>query len=253
METSERFAWPAGKRAAVSLSFDDARPSQADVGLPILNNHNVKASFYVTIERMENRLETWQRALADSHEIGNHTLAHPCSGNFAWARAHALEEYTLDAMEAELTGASARIAQLVGQPPRTFAYPCGQKFVGRGENVRSYVGLVAKHFLAGRGFREEAVNDPTFCDLAQAAGVDFDCLTFAQAQSWLDRAVQEGGWLILAGHEVGEEGRQTVLTATLDALCRYCQEPENGIWIDTVDRIGAYVRQAQANLAPEEK
>lgn len=247
MTAHDSFAWPKGKRAAVSLSFDDTRPSQLDVGLPILDRYGVKATFYATFGRMETRLEAWQQAASNGHEIGNHTIVHPCSGNFLWSRAHALEEYTLEQMEAELLGASAQIAQWTGQTPATFAYPCGQKFVGRGANIQSYAGLVAKHFLAGRGFREETVNDPTFCDLAQVAGVDFDCLSVAGCMAWLERAVNQGGWLVFAGHEVGESGVQTVQTAALDAICRYCQDSSHGIWLDTVEHIGVRVQQFQEN------
>ncbi len=239
------FRWPQGKRAAVSLSFDDARPSQLEVGLPILNAYGVRASFYVTISQMERRLQDWRSALEAGHEIGNHTLSHPCSGNFPWSRANALEDYTLERMEADLLQATAQITRLVGRAPQTFAYPCGQKFVGRGREVQSYVGLIATHFIVGRGFREEAPNDPTFCDLAQAAGVDFDGMTWAQCQGWLEQTRQVGGWLLLAGHDVGESGRQVVRTETLEALCRYCQDPANGFWIDTVAEIGSYIRQAQ--------
>ena len=41
------FPWPDGARAAVSLTFDDARPSQVDVGLPVFDRHGVK----VTVQR----------------------------------------------------------------------------------------------------------------------------------------------------------------------------------------------------------
>jgi hypothetical protein len=246
MESSVAFAWPAGKRAAVSLSFDDARFSQMDVGIPLLDAQGVKGSFYVSLDRLETRLDEWRNALANGHEIGNHTIAHPCSGNFPWARANALENYTLPRMEKELIGASARIEELLGQKPQTFAYPCGQKFIGRGAKIRSYVGLVGKHFRVGRGFREEAINSPAWCDLAQASGIDFDCLTSAECQSWIQKALEEGGWLIFAGHEVGGEARQTVHTATLEAICQYCLDPANAVWIDTVDRIGAYVSDYQA-------
>jgi len=38
------FRWRDGKRAAVSLSFDDARVSQIDTGLALLNRQQVKAT-----------------------------------------------------------------------------------------------------------------------------------------------------------------------------------------------------------------
>ena len=85
-DDAERFAWPEGRRAAVSLSFDDARVTQTDRGLPILDEAGLRATFYVSTELVDRRLEPWREALARGHEIGNHTFTHPCSGNFAWSR-----------------------------------------------------------------------------------------------------------------------------------------------------------------------
>ena len=52
--------WPNGKRAAVSLSFDDARSTQLDQGLPILNACGVKATFYVSFPPFERRIDEWR-------------------------------------------------------------------------------------------------------------------------------------------------------------------------------------------------
>jgi peptidoglycan/xylan/chitin deacetylase (PgdA/CDA1 family) len=197
----------------------------------------------VSFPNLERRLDVWLEAIAKGHEIGNHTDSHPCSGNFHWSRTNALEEYTLERMEEELARADAHIQELTGVTPRTFAYPCGQKYVGRGQHTQSYVPLIARRFLAGRGFRDESPNDPVYCDLAQAAAVDGDDLPFEQYRKWVDRAVEEGGWVIFAAHEVGAGGIQTTRLDALDALCRYCADPANGVWIDTVAAIGAYIRQ----------
>lgn len=239
---SASFTWPQGKRAAVSLTFDDARESQVDRGIPILDRHGVKGTFYVMPIGVERRIAEWRSAVANGHEIGNHSVTHPCSGNFAFARKNALEDYTLERMDEELTGAQFHIRELLGVTPTTFAYPCGQKFVGRGANVQSYVPLVAKHFVAGRGFRDERHNNPGVCDLAQIYGHEFDGNSFADVRAWIELAVEERGWLVLAGHEVGAPGaRQTVLEETLDEICRYCNNPANKVWIDTVAAVGSYV------------
>src|SRR5262249_62034159 len=97
-QPSSNFTWPDGKRAALSLSFDDARQSQVDVGLALLDKHNVKATFYVVPSAVERRLEGWKKIVASGHEIGNHSLNHPCTGNFAWSRQKALEDYTIEKM-----------------------------------------------------------------------------------------------------------------------------------------------------------
>ena len=236
-----KFRWPEGKRAAISLSFDDARLSQVDCGLPILDAHSVKATFYAVPDSVEKRLAGWKKAVANGHEIANHTLTHPCSGNFSWSRKKALENYTLKDMEHELDEANAAIERLLGVRPNTFAYPCGQNFVGRGRSVKSYVPLVARRFVVGRGAFDEIGNDPTFCDLAQATGIDSDGLDFEQVKLLVEQAAAEGRWLIFFGHEIGEAGRQTTTVSTLEALCRYAKDPANGLWIDTVETIGKYI------------
>src|SRR5690349_20329548 len=96
MSEQRPFAWPDGKRAAVSLSFDDARPTQVDAGLPILDRYGVKATFYLSPPNVAQRQEAWRNAAAHGHEMGNHTLTHPCTGNFPWSRTNALEDKTLE-------------------------------------------------------------------------------------------------------------------------------------------------------------
>jgi peptidoglycan/xylan/chitin deacetylase (PgdA/CDA1 family) len=184
------FQWPNGKRCAVSLSFDDARLSQPDKGFALLHSFGVRATFFVSFGSLEQRLDQWKLAIEQGHEIGNHSLTHPCSGNFPWGRANALENYTLERMEKEMTDANERIKSLLGVTPRTFAYPCGQKFVGRGEQTRSYVPVVAKHFKVGRGFRDEVPNDPVWFDPAQACGVDLDNMPFKDLQPLIHQTVE---------------------------------------------------------------
>jgi len=237
------FEWPEGKRGAISLSFDDARASQAETGIPILDRHEVKGTFYVSHYNInvEPLLAKWTAAAANGHEIGNHSFYHPCSANYGFCADHLLEDYTLERMEAELLQANDAIEEMLGVVPRTFAYPCGQTFVGRGVDTRSYVPVVAKHFVAGRTAFDEVCNNPSVCDLARTFSIDADGATFDRLKGHLDGAANAGAWLVLMGHEVGESGGQTMHVDTLDALCRYSLDPDNGLWIDTVDHIATYI------------
>ncbi len=241
LEERGDFSWPVGKRAAISLTFDDARFSQIDRGLPILNEYGVKATFYVLVRPLEERLSDWKKAVTKGHEIGNHSLTHPCSGNFPFARERALENYTLGKMRYELQESNNIIERLLGVRPVTFAYPCGQKYVGRGRNLKSYVPLVAEKFLAGRGWMDEWANDPAFCDMAQLMGVELDGKDFEQVKQLFDRTLANGGWLVFCGHDIGEGGRQTTRASTLKALCEYAQDPANGLWLDTVEEVARYI------------
>ncbi len=242
----EKFPWPNGIRGAVSLTFDDARLSQVDRLIPILDRFGVKATFYVSPDNMAQRLDGWKKAVRSGHEAGNHTLTHPCTGNYPAFRWNALEEMTLDGLAREIDGAQAAIAQALGVTPRSFAYPCGQTFVGRGREVKSYVPLVAERFLSGRKWLNEDANDPAFCDLSQLLAFESDGKPFAALKALLDKAAAEGRWLILVGHEVGDGGYQTTLASSVEELCRYAREPANGIRIDTVGAIAGYIAEVRA-------
>ncbi len=240
---SKRFPWPEGTRCAVSLTFDDARLSQIDKGIPLLNRHDIKATFYISPQRLVERLDGWKQAVADGHEIGNHTMTHPCTGNYAFSRDNALENYTLTQMSFEIDQAGLFILAELGIEPQGFAYPCGQKFVGRGESVKSYVPIVAERFLTGRGWLGEDSNDPWVCDLSQLLAMESDGKSFDDLKALVEKAVQEGKWLILAGHDMDESGRQTTLLKSLDQLGDYVNDPASGIRVDTVEHIAAFIKK----------
>jgi len=248
-EVKQSFTWPHGKRGAVSLSFDDGRTSQIDIGLPVFEKHGVKATFFALPASIEQRLAGWKQAVAYGHEIGNHSVTHPCTGNYPDFRNNALENYTLQMMAAELDGAEAQIERLLGVKPRTFAYPCGLKFVGKGLDVRSYVPLVAERFLAGRGFLDETANDPTICDLSQALGTAFDDQDFPQMKEVVDSVAKEGRWLISVGHEIGPRAHMTTDVQALEALLEYLKDPATGIWLGTVEEIASYVKRQRSESA----
>ena len=239
------FSWPEGNQAALSLSFDDARTSQVDGGTALLDRLGAKVTFYVVPSRVEERLAGWKAAVKSGHEIANHSLNHPCSGNFLWSRDKALESYTIERMRDELKEANRRLKVLLGVEPRIFAYPCGQTFIGRGLQTKSYVPVVAELFTSGRTWLDESANDPAFCDLAQLTGIEMDGKDFPEIKLLLDQAKQSGHWLILGGHEIGESGRQTTRVEMLKKLIEYAQDPANRLWMAPVGTVGRYVRQGR--------
>jgi peptidoglycan/xylan/chitin deacetylase (PgdA/CDA1 family) len=233
--------WPEGKLAAISLTFDDARLSQVDAGIPLLDRYGVKATFFVVPGAVEERLEGWRNAQRAGHEIGNHSFVHPCTGNFAWARDKALEDYSLERMREELLTANRRVEELLGVTPDVFAYPCGQKFVGRGVETKSYVPLVAETFMAARGWLDEASNAPEFVDPAQVLGIEMDGVSFSELLPVIEQAKENGLWVVLAGHEMGESGYQTTRLEMLEELIRYAEDPSNQIWLAPFGTVASYV------------
>lgn len=246
-QNSERvkpIQWPDGKKVAVSLSFDDARLSQVDAGIPVLNQYDVKATFYLSPDAMKQRIAGWKQAVASGHEIGNHSATHPCSGNYAWvAKGNELENFSMDQMKANLLEANETIKKELGVTPTLFAYPCGQKFIGRGRTLQSYVPLIAEIFSSGRGWFEEMDNDPMFCDFAQLAGREMDGKDFPDIRKLIESAKSRGDWVLLAGHEMGENASQTTRIAMLRELIAYAKDPLNEVWLAPVGEVQEHIRK----------
>ena len=240
-KATHEFQWPDGKQVAISLTFDDGRTSQVDAGTALLDQYGVKATFFVTPSSIEKRLDGWKKAKANGHEIGNHSLNHPCSGNFTWSRSKALEDYSLKQMRNELMESNNNIEKLLGVKPSVFAYPCGQTFVGRGKETKSYVPVVADLFMLGRGWLDEAPNDPSYVDFAQLTGMETDGKDFEAILTIIEKAKQSHQWVVFAGHEMGEAGAQTTRLSMLKKLLEYSKDPANGIWIAPVGTVGKYV------------
>jgi peptidoglycan/xylan/chitin deacetylase (PgdA/CDA1 family) len=233
---------PNGARVALSLTFDDSRESQLDIAVPILAAHGLRATFFVLPSPVARRQSDWRAVVESRHEIGNHTVSHPCSANFEFSRTNALEDYSLEGMEAEIDDASGRLEQLLGVRPESFAYPCGQSFVGRGESRTSYVPLVARRFAAARGYGSETANDPQRCDFAHLEAFTIDGLDPGESAGLVDQADATGRWVILVGHDVGERGEQTVLTDSLKALCHRVAQAD--VWVAPVAEVAEHLRPA---------
>ncbi|MBK8500721.1 MAG: hypothetical protein IPL46_00135 [Saprospiraceae bacterium] len=99
-------------------------------------------------------------------------------------------------------------------------------------------------FESGRGWLNEATNDPWFADFAQLQGIEMDGKDFEpNIKPLLEKALEEGTWVLLAGHEIGAEGTQTTRTKMLEQLMAYVKEVHPEIWLAPVGEIAAYVRQ----------
>jgi peptidoglycan/xylan/chitin deacetylase (PgdA/CDA1 family) len=227
--------FPEGASVAVSLSFDDARPSQLE-GARVLEDHGLRGTFYVLPSGLATAPDRWRSVVQSGHEIGNHSNTHPCSGNFAFAATNALEDKTPRDIAADVDAATALIQELVGVEPRTFAYPCGQSFTGRGQHRQSYVPIIAERFLAGRGYGSEVGNLPERCDLAYLDAYTVDGLDAAELRSLVTAGMRRGEWVIMAGHDIGRDGPQTVSTRELDALCRSLAGDDR-VWVAPVAEV----------------
>jgi hypothetical protein len=59
----------------------------------------------------------------------------------------------------------------------------------------------------------------------------------------LERARDARAWLVLAGHEIGQEGNQTTRVGMLEKLLPHVRDPANGFWVAPVGEVARYIRQ----------
>lgn len=243
--TQTNIPWLGECQGAVSLTFDDGLASQLDIAVPLLNEHGLLATFYVNPrDGYEETMASWRQVAAAGHELGNHTIRHPCSKNFDFIGGTgrlALEEMSREEMESEIVETSRRLRQLApNQAAVSFGYPCYQPFLGRGAQRQSYVPLVARHCVAGRG-RGEYANHPRHCDLAYLWSWPCERMAGAELVGLAERAASQGRWAILTFHGV-HEGNLAIGAGDLAELCEFLDRQKDRIWTAPVATIAQQVQ-----------
>lgn len=250
---TENFSWPEGRKAAVSLTFDDGLPSQLNIAIPLLDKFDFKATFYINpTGDYRSLLKPWKDAADCGHEIGNHTLTHPCSCNFQFARAavKCLERMTLEDIRSDIMEAHRRIREVIPNGSRTFAYPCYETAVGRGLSKKSYVPVVAEIFLAARGGGELGYpNSPLACDLHELWSWSAHRMSFEEMIGLAVRASFEGGWAIYTFHGVNE-GHLPVSDHDLNGFLSFLKANEDNIWVAPVREVAEHIAEKRSRLGP---
>jgi peptidoglycan/xylan/chitin deacetylase (PgdA/CDA1 family) len=96
----------------VALTFDDGPSPWTAPILDLLAEHGAHATFFVVGEHVQTRPEIVGRALAEGHEIGNHTWSHPV-----------LTQCDDERVRDELQRTNELLTELLGAPPARFRAP----------------------------------------------------------------------------------------------------------------------------------
>jgi peptidoglycan-N-acetylglucosamine deacetylase len=239
----KRFNWPGEARAAVSLTYDDAVPSQRRAALE-LEQLGLRGTFFLTgtASDLAAHRDAWRHLQGAGHELASHTMHHPCDCSHDWVpRGYTTQDYDLARMATELDQTLELLSGLGARPPYTFAYPCGETEVGKAP--QSYVGLVSERFLAARGV-EPRVADPWRDPLSQVPAHD-GAKRPDELIELVERAVESGGWLVLIFHGVGAEHLPVELEAHR-ALAGYLARQAGRVWTDSFGAVAAHVQAERA-------
>jgi len=237
------FMWPKKFKSAISLTFDDGLKSQLKRAVPMLDKYDFRATFYVVPRgNYVETLKPWREAAEQGHEIGNHTLTHPCSCNYSGdPRGRCLENMSLEDVRADIMEAHRRIREVIPEGSRTFAYPCYETNVGRGISKRSYVPVVAEIFLAARCLgRLGLSNSPVACDLHFLWSWHIDRMRFEEMNGLAMRATSEGRWAIYTFHGV-DEGHLSVSAYDLERFLGFLYDHRDVMWVAPVSEVAEYI------------
>ena len=203
------FHWPRGARAAVALTYDDGVDVDLDHIVPDLEAANLRGTFYVPghSESLRKRMEEWRAAARRGHELGNHTLFHPCLRQVPGrvrefvTPERALESYTVERMRSEIQVMNSMLFAVDGLDARTLAYPCGDEVAGG----VAYVGAIRPMFPAARAYKDQfrALADPRTVDIHRVPSWALRSNTGAEMIAWVEEAAQSGQLAVFTFHGVG--------------------------------------------------
>ena len=248
MVNQSAFFWPEGVQGAVSVSYDDALPCHYEDVAPAWETHGLRVTFYTNITSLMNNPGAWRDVAAKGHELGNHSIFHPCrkqQGNDWLADEYDLRRYTPRRWTDEMHTANAILSSLDGREERSFGNTCCNTDLGEGDTLHSLEPLIEELFVAGRGpFNNRVVDAETlnFNSLGHFSGDgrDFDRLRLEIAD-----AVAAGGWIIYMIHGVGKGTHGLYIDPEVhQSLVDYLGERQDSIWTAPVGTVARYLRDS---------
>lgn len=246
------FAWPEGRRAAVSLTYDDGLPQHRQEVAPLLEHHGLRATFYLPINSdLVDEPGAWHRVATAGHELGNHTIFHPCrkrdDSSTDWLDdGQDLRRYTIARWEREVGLANRILTMIDRRSIRSFGNTCHQVTVGPDDAPVSIGPSILRFFSAARGRRTDTPIDPITCDLADLGCHTADGRSFEQLVPEIERTMEVGGWIIYCMHGVGGGHGLSIDGEEHALLVDFLAGLSDMVWTAPVAEVAEHVQAARA-------
>lgn len=233
-----------GKKCAVILTYDDALNVHLDNVIPVLDANGFKGTFYVPgySSVINERMNEWRAITSRGHELGNHTLFHPCDGsqpNREWVSGDFdLSTYTFNRIAEEIKTASVLLKAIDGKSERTFAYTCGDTEAGDS----SFTELIKDNFIGARGvewkvpkYEEVDINNFPACMIMGQTGEELI--------NMVKEAIQKNLLLVFLFHGVGGEHSIDVSLEAHNQLVEFLKQNERDIWVAPLVDVAKFLNQ----------
>jgi peptidoglycan/xylan/chitin deacetylase (PgdA/CDA1 family) len=234
------------KQCAVVLTYDDALNSDLDNVVPALDSLKLRGTFYLigASPVVAQRMSEWRQVAKRGHELGNHSLFHPCDGTLPGrgfvTPEHDLSKNSVERVVSEIRTANTLLTAIDGKTARTFAYPCGDRQVG---GVAFYDQL-KKDFVAARGVTG-GLQTAAQVDLAN---IDSYAINGQSADYLIDlvkQAQQSHTLLVFLFHGVGGGHDLNVSRQAHLQLLRYLKAHEKEIWVAPMVEVAEKIKAEQ--------
>ncbi|TXH93159.1 MAG: polysaccharide deacetylase [Rheinheimera sp.] len=240
------FSWPHGAKAAVSLAYDDAVPSQLDTAIPQLNAAGLKGSFYLPLsaDTLQSRLDDWRAAAAQGHELGNHSLFHQCAKslpNRDWVSPDRdLDKTPASRLVDEIRLGNAFLQAIDGKTQRTFTAPCTDQLAAG----TPYLPLLTQDFVAMKTTVGGVVADMQKLNIYAVPVITPSDVTGAQLIAWVTAAGEKGTMVNFTFHGIGGDHLQISAAAHAELL-QFLAAHKDEYWTDTFLNLMLHVKAQQ--------
>ncbi len=234
------------KQCAVVLTYDDAIDVDLDNVLPALDSLKLKGTFYLigSSPVINKRLAEWRLAAKHGHELGNHSMFHPCDASLP-GRSFVtpdidLSKYTVERVVKEVRINNTLLKAIDGKDVRTFAYPCGDRKIG---DVNFYDQL--KNDFAGARGVTEGLQTAKDVDLTNIDCYPINGQSAEYMINLVRKAQQTHTLLVFLFHGVGGGHNLNVGLKEHSQLLHYLKAHEKSIWIAPMVDVAEKIKEAQ--------
>ena len=186
------------------------------------------------------------------HELGNHSLFHPCDGSlpgrgFVTAD-NDLSKYTVTRVVNEIRVNNTLLKAIDGKDLRTFAYPCGDLTAGG----QYFYDQLANEFAGARGVM------PGLQTIDEVNLTNIECygINGQSADYMIDlvkKAMQTHTLLVFLFHGVGGGHSINVSLSAHSALLHYLDQNKRNIWIAPMVQVASYIKSHQTVASAKTK
>jgi peptidoglycan/xylan/chitin deacetylase (PgdA/CDA1 family) len=226
------FDWPGGRKAAIVLTYDDALVSHLDVAAPQLEAAGLRGTFFLNGTFAAADIPRWRRLAKVGHELGNHSMFHPCPrASFPMDPQFNAERYTVPGMLREIGAMNTLLAAIDGQTTRTYSVPCSISLAG-GVDYTDALKASGTIAYVRTGVPEGAVvSDPAKLDPFRVPSRSFpETATAEDLIAYVKDVQRAGGLGVFMFHGVGGD-YLTVSSEAHQGLLRYLKAHEAEIWV----------------------